>query len=259
MIKLFYKLLCSSFKSKMQYRASFLIMTFSHFIGTFVEFIGIWVLFDRFKVVKGWTLPELMLTYGIVNAGFAIAESLARGFDLFGQIIKSGDFDRILLRPIGTLFQIATKEIAINKMGRLLQGATVLIVGAVKLNLSLFAIITIIFSVIGTSALFYGILIFQATITFWTTETLELMNVVTYGGVEAGQFPMSLYNNYFRLFFTLLIPLACVVYYPVAILLKHELFPLWLSIAFPLIGFLFLYMACHLWKIGVKHYHSTGS
>ena len=55
----------------------FLILAATHFIATFVDILGIWVLFDRFKMIQGWTLAELALIYGIMHMGFAAAEASA--------------------------------------------------------------------------------------------------------------------------------------------------------------------------------------
>ena len=43
---------------------------------------------------------------------------------------------------------------------------------------------------------------------------MEIVNTVTYGGVETAQYPLAIYREWFRRFFTYVIPLACVSYYP---------------------------------------------
>ena len=48
----------------------------------------------------------------------------------------------------------------------------------------------------------------QATLAFWTTETLEIVNTVSYGGVETAQYPLSIYRPWFRHFFTFVVPLG---------------------------------------------------
>lgn len=260
-IRLYFKLVGISVRSQMQHRASFLMLAAAHFIATFAEIVGIWVLFDRFKMVQGWTLEELALVYGVVHMGFALAESLARGFDNFSGMVKNGDFDRVLLRPCGTLLQIAASEVQVMRVGRFLQGFIVLLWSCHMLQISLLSLSTfvILLAIIGTASLFYALFIIQATLAFWTTETLELMNILTYGGVECGQYPITVFNKGFRLFFTLIIPLACVTYYPIAVMLHHEHLPVWLGMLAPLAGIVFLIVACQGWKLGVRHYHSTGS
>src|SRR5207237_563619 len=114
-------------------------------------------------------------------------------------------------------------------------------------------------AILGTAAVFYGLFIAQATLTLWTTETLELMNITTYGGLEVGQYPMSIYKPVLRGFFTFIIPLACVAYYPIATTLNHEAIPLWIGSLAPLSGLIFLYLSIQLWKLGIRRYNSTGS
>lgn len=256
-----WQLLNVSFRSQMQYRASFWMLTISHFLTTFADIVGIWVLFDRFKMVQGWTLSELCLIYGIVNMGFSLAESFGRGFDLFSQMLKTGDFDRLLLRPISTLVQVAVSEVQLMRIGRFFQGLVVLLWGAGELHFSFFSwhALVILFAVIGTASLFYGLFVIQGAISFWTIETLEIMNITTYGGVQTGQYPISIYNKTFQAIFTFLIPLACVAYYPIAVLLRKTTIPFWLGTSAPIFGLLFLFLACQLWRLGVRHYRSSGS
>jgi ABC-2 type transport system permease protein len=245
----------------MQYSASFLMLIIAHFFGTFIEILGIWVLFDRFQMVQGWTLYEVGLIYGIIHMGFAVAEAFARGFDQFDRMVKHGDFDRLLLRPISSLLQVAVSGVQLLKMGGFLQGLIVLIWSAYQLSFSLlsFHAGVILFSIIGTACLFYGLFVIQAVIAFWTIETLEVMNITTYGGVHTGQYPITIYPRSFRLIFTLMIPLACVGYYPIATLLRHETIPFVLGMIAPLTGVAFLFLTCQLWHFGVRHYQSSGN
>ncbi len=260
-IGLYFKLLLVSMRSQMQHKASFLMLTAAMFLVTFIDILGIWVLFDRFKLLRGWTLEELAIIYGVVHIGFALSEASARGFDKFDRLVKSGDFDRVLLRPQGTLFQIAASEIQLMRFGRLLQGLLVLLWGAATLQIPFFSLdaLIIILSIAGTACIFYALFVLQATFAFWTTESLELMNIATYGGVEAGQYPISVYSQGFRYFFTFVIPLACVSYYPIAAVLHRESLPFWIGFASPLAGVAFLYAACQAWRVGVRRYHSTGN
>lgn len=257
----FLRLISVSLRSQLQYPASFFMMTLAFFLGTFIDIVGIWVLFDRFQMVKGWTLYEVGLTYSIVHMGFGIAEIFARGFDHFDLMIKHGTFDRLLLRPLHPLIQVATSEVHLIKIGRFIQGLLVLIWSASHLGFSLISLhmAVIGLSVFGAAALFYGLLIIQATLSFWTTETLEIMNITTYGGVQTSQYPLSIYPRSFRWIFTVIIPLSCVAYFPIAILLRHSSVPIALGFIAPFGGIAFLVVAGYLWRLGMRYYCSTGS
>jgi ABC-2 type transport system permease protein len=249
----------------MQYRASFIMMAAGHFLVTGIEIAGVWVLFSRFSNLNGWTLPEVALLYGMVHCAFALAESIGRGFDILPSLVRAGSFDYIMLRPRNTAFQVAALELQLMRIGRFSQGLLVLIWAIHTLNISLSPahVFLVIFAITGGACLFYGLFVIQATISFWTVETLELMNTVTYGGIEAAQFPLSIYQPWFKSFFTFIIPLACISYFPAQALLGKSdsgtLSKAWLYWSAPGIGVLFLILALTIWNAGINHYHSTGS
>ena len=253
-----------SIRAQMQYRASFWLMAFSQFAATGIEFLGLWALFARFGSLRGWSLPEVAFFYGVVNVAFALADALARGFDVFPNLVKSGDFDRLLLRPRPTAFQVAAQELTLMRAGRLAQGVAVLAwaLEALRLSWSLPKTLLLVGTVLGGTALFCGLFVLQATMAFWTVETLEIMNTVTYGGTETGQYPLTIYRPWFRRFFTFVVPLAFLNYVPARALLDRPGLPdlpLWLPWLAPGVGFLFLFLTLQLWKVGVRHYTSTGS
>ncbi|MEC4814897.1 MAG: ABC-2 family transporter protein [Scytonema sp. PMC 1069.18] len=253
-----------SFKSQMQYKVSFLLQVIGQLLGTAIEFLGIWALFSRFNSIGTWSLSEVALFYGMVNISFACADALGRGFDSFGKIIRNGDFDRLLLRPRSTVLQLLGTELTLKRIGRLSQGFVVMGWSLSTLHIPLtFKVLWLLSSsFLGCVALFVGIVIVQATLTFWTVETLEIMNILTYGGVETAQYPLSIYSKWFQRFFTFLIPLACVSYFPlVAVLEKEDVFsvPLWFCYVCPIAGILFLIVALRFWKLGERYYCSTGS
>jgi len=248
----------------MQYRTSFIMQTVSHFLVTGVEFIAIWALFSRFGSLKGWILAEVALFYSLISIAFSINDSITRGFDVIGNLIKRGEFDRVLLRPRSTVLQLMGYEFTMKRIGRFSQGVIILIwaLRTLQIQWTLGKALLMFGSVAGASCLFMGLLIIQSTIAFWTIESLEIMNSLTYGGVYTAQYPMTIYLPWFRKFFTFVVPLACVNYFPVlAIIEKEDSLgsPVWLQHITPLAGVLFLAAGLLFWRIGMRHYSSTGS
>src|SRR5437763_10338853 len=95
-LSLYVRLMSVCLRSKMQYRASFVLLSAGQFFSLALEFIAIWALFARFGSLKGWKIEEIALFYGVTHGSFAIAEIMGRGFDTFSDMVKSGDFDRFL-------------------------------------------------------------------------------------------------------------------------------------------------------------------
>lgn len=264
-LALFARLALSSLAGQARYPASALMLTLGQFLATGIEVVAVWALFHRFGEVQGWKIGEVALCYGLVNCMFALADALGRGFDVLGTtLLRTGEFDRLLLRPRPLALQLMGYDVRISRLGRLLQGLMVLAFATVQGGIAWTPAATAIalFALAGGVALFLGILVLQGTLSFWTIESLEIANVFTYGGVEAAQYPIALYAAWFRRILTFAVPLACVAYYPaLAILGKPDPLgaPAWTGLVSPLAGFAFLAIAFGAWRIGVRHYASTGS
>ena len=264
-IRLYGRYVAVSLRAQMQYPGAFVATSIGAFVATVIDFVAVWALFVRFRQIDGWRFDEVALFYGVIGVSFAIADALTRGFDIFGpQFVKTGDFDRVLVRPRSTVLQLLGYELRANRIGRLAQGMLAWSVGAqlssIEWTWSVWG--TLMFAVAGGVALFSGILVLQATLAFWTVESLEIANTLTYGGVEAAQYPLDIYARWFRNFLTFVVPLGCVSYFPVVAVLGHAdrtgVAP-WLLRLTPALGFAFLAVALLVWRFGVRHYTSTGS
>jgi ABC-2 type transport system permease protein len=262
---LYGRMVSLSIRSHLQYRASFVLMAIGHFVTSVVEAVGLWALFDRFGMLGQWSLAQVAFLYGIVNVAFPVSEALARGFDIFGRdFVKTGNFDRVLLRPRSTVLQLAGHDFQLQRIGRLLQGLIVLgiAISMLEIDWSFGKVVLLLFTIVSGVVFFYALFIFQATLSFWATESLEIMNTLTYGGVETAQYPLAIYRPGFRRFFTFVVPLGCISYFPALAILGIEdplgTVPLvqWLS---PLAGYAFFGVALLAWRSGIRHYTSTGS
>ncbi len=262
---LFFQLLAASVRGQARYPVSALMLTLSQFLVTGIEVIAVWALFNRFGEVQGWRFGEVALFYGLVNIMFAVADALGRGFDTLGtEFLRTGAFDRLLLRPRPLALQLMGHDVRISRLGRLLQGALVVAFATAEAGIAWTPATTALalLAVAGGAALFLGILVLQGTLSFWTVESLEIANVLTYGGVEAGQYPLAIYERWFRWVLTFAVPLAAVAYYPALVVLgKADPLgaPAWVGWWSPLAGFVFLGLSFAAWRIGVRHYTSTGS
>ena len=263
-LRLYRHYLALSVRGQMQYRTSFVLQAFGQFFAVGIEFAGILALFHRFGTLRGWTLAEVSLLYGIVNIAFALAEAGGRGFDQFSGLVRSGEFDRLLLRPRSTALQVAGRELQLMRTGRMLLGAIALVYGARALGVvwTLPKLALLLAAIGGGACVFYGLFVLQATVCFWTVESLEIWNVVTYGGTETAQYPLTIYRPWFRRFFTYVVPLACMNYIPLSALTGRGNalgVPPLLQWTAPLIGVGFLLVALQIWRLGEGRYRSTGS
>ena len=247
------------FKSLLEYKSSFIIGFLSQFLVFFTYYFIIIALFDKFDNVKGFTLYEVLLTFAIIQFGYAFNEVFARGIDKFDRLIINGSFDLLLLRPQKILLQVLCSGINYRKLSRLLQAIIVLIIAIVNLNLdwNIYKIITLILMLISSIIIFLAIFLLMASYCFLTVQGLEVRNVFTDGGKNLAQYPIGIFNKYFVIIFTFIIPYAFVNYYPLLFILGR--LENKILIFSPLVVLLYLFISFKTFKWGMKKYTSTGS
>lgn len=258
-MKIYFKTIKMHLKSTLEYKKSFILTTFATFLLTFLLTISIFLLFDKFGNIQGWNFYEVAIIFGIIMFAFSSVEMFARGFDHFHNAVREGDFDRLLLKPAGLLSQVASYEFEPSKLGRMIQSLIVLIIAIcnIEVEWNLYRIFILIFMQLGAIVLFFSILIIKATVSFWTIDGLEFMNILSDGGKEVAQYPINIYEKWFARFFTFIIPFGLINYYPLLYLLGKSNC-IWFGIL-PIISMLFLVPTLLFWNVGVKHYTSTGS
>jgi ABC-type uncharacterized transport system, permease component len=154
---------------------------------------------------------------------------------------------------------VLASKIEFTRLGRFLEAAIILAYAIPTSGVcwTTVKVFTLLFMILGGTALFSGLFIIYASFCFFTIEGLEFMNIFTDGGREFGRYPLSVYGNKILRFFTYIVPLACVQYYPLKVLLGRS--TSMRDIFAPICGFAFLIPCYVFWRIGVRHYKSTGS
>lgn len=260
-MRLYVRYMAILLKSQMEYRTSFFLLSVGQFFVPFLVFVSIFLFFNRFPNIGGWSLYEVALCYSVIHIGFSLSECFARGFDSFSSTIVNGDFDRILVRPRNTVLQVLGSKFEFSRIGRLAQSIIVLIFSLKNIHVvwDITKVFTLIFMIISGIVIFAGIYMLGATLCFWTIEGLEVINIFTDGGREMSQYPLSIYKEWVRKFFTFVIPFGTVNYLPLMFILDRVHGDRFLYMMTPLMGILFIIPCVVMWNIGVRHYKSTGS
>ncbi len=258
-MKLVFKYMAMHFKSQIEYRSSFILNFFAQIIPTGLSAAMVFVLLDKFNFSDRFDVYEVMLAVSIVQFGFGFSECFWRGFDKFSNIIKYGSLDLMLIKPRSIYIQVFGSNIEFAKLSRWI-GALVLFVIAtthIEYHFTIISIILLI-GLLIFSALIYGALyIFSACLCFKTIEGLEVMNIFTDGSREFGQYPMDIFKKEVLIFFTYIIPIACVNYFPIKYILGQSDSILYLIS--PLFCFVLLTLAVLTFNKCMAHYTSSGS
>jgi len=263
---MYLRLIIIQVRSQLQYRASFFFDIFASAVTTFIWFLTLALIFEKFDSLGGWSLGEVAFLYGLVEMAFGTMDMLFSGFDPshFGEKVRLGTFDLLMLRPINLTVQVLGSQFLIRRIGRIFQGAVIfgIALSLLEINWTPTKLIYLPVVFIGMVCFFGGLFIIGATVTFWTIQPIEIINVFTYGGSEMMSYPMHIYTRWMRQFFTYIIPAIFLNYYPALFFLdsKDPLgFPVFARFLSPVVGLGALFVALQFWKVGVRNYQSTGT
>ena len=263
---LYWRLIGVQIRSQLQYRLAFFLDVLGTSLITILNFATLAFVFQRFGSIAGWNLGEVAFLYGMVEAAFGVMDMLFSGFDPqnFGRQVRLGRMDQLLLRPLDITLQVFGSEFIMRRLGRIAQGLLVLGVAIAMLDIQ-WTITKLLYMpvvIVSLVCFFGGLFIIGATITFWTYESIEVVNIFTYGGSEMMSYPMNIYQNWLRQFFTYIIPAIFLIYYPALYFLdKPDPFPMpgFARFLSPVVGLGILCAALLFWNYGLRHYQSTGT
>lgn len=255
-MKLYFHSLALHVKSRMAYRGSFFLECVGHALIGLNLFLGVLFLTDRFGTVGGYTVRECALCCGTVLTAATLAECFGRGFDIFNHVLSSAQFDRLLVRPRSLMAQVLCGDLRLNSLPRLAEGAALIVWGSGAVDWTAGRAAVLFLMVLCGAALFFGIFLIYAALCFFTLEGLEVMNIFTDGAREYGKYPFGVYGRGVLWLLTILVPLALCQHWPFQYLLGRG--PWWYGLL-PLLALLFLIPSYFLWRLGVRHYRSTGS
>ncbi|MEU9886177.1 ABC-2 family transporter protein [Sphaerisporangium sp. NPDC051017] len=245
-----------------QYPASMIMITAGSFVVTGLDLAAIAVIFVHTGSLGGFTLPEVMFLYGTAGVSFALADMLFGNVDKLGQHVRAGTFDTMLIRPVSPFVQMAVDRFAFQRVGRVLQAATVLAIALAQLHVPWQRAWMIPLMVLCGIVLFTALWTFGGALQFLLTEAPEIANAFTYGGGQLTQYPLSVYGGELVRAVTFIVPLAFVNWQPGLYVLDRPDplgLPYWLRFAGPVAALTLACAAAWAWRAGLRRYRSTGS
>lgn len=258
-MKVYLNFIALNLKSQMQYKMSFFLTTLGQFITAFTSFFGLYFIFSRVSAIDDFTYEQVLLCFAVMMTAFSLGEMFGGGLAVFPRMLGNGEFDRALVRPRNTILQVLIPNMDFTRLGLFVQALMVLcyaipISGIVWTGKKILTLCLMIFC---GGALFFGLFLFKAACSFFTVQSLDFMNIFTYGARQFGKYPFSVYGNGVLKFFTFVIPLALFQYYPLLYLLDREQNMLFMLL--PIVSLIFLIPSYIFFRFGLSRYKSTGS
>jgi ABC-2 type transport system permease protein len=205
----------------MQYRADFVVRGFVALLSLALTLVPVLIVFGVRPTIAGWSFPEAMVVVGWFTLLRAVLEgAVSPSLTAVVEHVRHGTLDFVLLKPADAQFLVSTAKFepfhvfdvvgalvifayAFGKLGRWPSPAH-LLVGLVFLALAI--------------AILYSIWILVVSASFWVVKVDNLSYL--FGSLlDAGRWPISVFQGALRFVFTFVFPLAVMTTYPAMALL----------------------------------------
>ncbi len=247
-------------KILMEYRVNFVIGAVSTVIMQAAGLLTIWVIMAQIPDLAGWTLPEILLIYGLITLSKSINHMFADNLWTIGRdYIRTGTFDRFMVRPVDPLFHLLADRFCHDGIGNFLVGLVLVLISAARLNITWtpWLVLFMMVMVLSGGFIFIALNLMTSVSGFWLMDSVPVTRVV-FEMHEFAKYPLTIYPRFIGVLLTAIIPYGFASFYPASYLLGREQSPglVWGA---PLVAAVLMMIALGVWRFGMRHYSSTGT
>ncbi len=257
---LYWLFLKNRIKILMEYRMNFLIGATSTIMIQGAGLLTVWVIMSQIPDLNGWTLPQVLLIYGLITLSKSINHMFADNLWTLGRdYVRTGQFDRFMVRPVDPLFHLLADRFCHDGIGNFLVGGALVAIAAARLGIVWTPGVIVYFAVMVLSGgvIFIALNLMTCVSAFWIMDSVPVTRVV-FEMHEFAKYPLSIYPRAIGLLLTWAIPFGFASYFPATRLMGLET-PLWQAYGAPLVAAVLLAVALAVWRFGLRHYGSTGT
>jgi len=247
-------------KVRVSYRGDFFISLATSFAATLFALAFVVVLFQKVPQLAGWRFEEVLFLYGFSLLPYGLFNLLSLNlYDFGNDYIIEGKFDRVLLRPVSSLFQVLFQSFRIEALQEVATGLYCMGWAAHRLHLAWTPgrVALLLFFAVCAAVIYLSVFLILTTVSFWFEDRIGIHPPV-WNAIAFGRYPLSIYSGAVQFFLCWVIPFGLASFYPSARLLGRTVAPEYTAFV-PVVAAAFLTLAIALWNFGSRHYASTGS
>lgn len=247
-------------KARVAYKGDFIITIANSFLATAASFGFVLIIFSRIPNLKGWSFYEVMFIYSFSLLPLGLFNIVSLNLYQFGEVyVIEGKFDRVLLRPLSSLFQIVFEAFRLEAIQEVLTGIALLWYCARKLNVQWTALNLSLMVVMALSAavIYLSIFLILTAISFWMEDRIGITPPV-FNMIGFGRYPLTIYNGAIQFFLSWIVPFAFASFYPATGFLGRAEYRAYFSLV-PVVATALFTLSIFVWNRGVRRYSSTGS
>ena len=258
-LKIYFKIISQDIKSKMSYRADFIISTLGMILTNVAGFISFWIMFQNFSSINGWSYYEMLFLYGFSLVAITPVQCILDNNWSLRMNVYNGDFIKYCFRPINMFFYYESEVFDVKGLGQLAFGIGTIIYawGKVGIGVSFLSVFKLVIYLTSASLFMMAMQNAAAATCFWIDNSFYVLDFA-HKLKDYAKYPITIFNPVFKFVFTFIMPIAFIAYYPSLVILRPDEVPLlsWIS---PLLGIAFFYVSYRIWMRGAMKYNGTGS
>ncbi len=246
-------------KTRMTYRADFIIEVLTNLAFQLMNLLFIIVVFQHTSFLGGWSREEIIFIYGYFMLPYGVFMTFFNLWDFTERYIVKGEMDRILTRPAYNLVQLMLENMNPSSLFGSLTGMLIMGYAWLQLDVTLqwYDPFVLLLFVAGSVMVYGGIYISITALSFFSDAPTGI-HALMWNIQNYGRYPVNIYNKVIRFVLTWILPFAFVGIYPSAFFLDKEVTTLF-SFLTPVVGLAFLTMGILIWNFGVRKYRGAGS
>lgn len=254
-LKLFWLFKQNAYKIITQGRLGVIFFAVGKIIRFIMMFLFIMFIYSRIKILKGYTFQQVALFYLVYNLIDTLSQLLFREVYRFRSLVTSGGFDGVLLKPYHPFLRILIGGIDILDVLLLIPYVILFLFFAFQIRATISHIIISFLLFLNGMWIATSFHIIVLALGILTTEVDH--TIMIYRDISSlGRFPMTIYKEPIRSFFTFIIPIGIMMSFPAQAL--FSLFqPVHIVLAFS-VSFCLCIAAMSLWKHALTQYQSWG-
>jgi ABC-2 type transport system permease protein len=247
-------------KVQLSYRGDFLISIATSFAATIFSLWFVVVLFSKIPRLAGWRFEEVLFLYGFAMIPYGLFNILSLNIYEFGNTyIIEGQFDRILLRPISSLFQVLFEAFRLESLQEVIAGffAIAWAVRRLRIPWNGADLALLLFWSLCGAVIYVSFFLLLSTLSFWFEDRIGV-HPPAWNLIAFGRYPLTLYSQWIRFVLSWVVPFGFATFYPSVRLLGRSEFRSYAPLI-PLVAACCFAIMMTAWRMGTRRYSSTGS
>lgn len=260
LVRFYFRLQLMQLRTAIEYNTDFWIGIAGSALMHVSGLVFISALFSQIPEVEGWTVWEIALMYALALIARGFVEMACDGPWALRMLVNTGQFDRLLVRPLPASLQVATQITSIHGVGQMGLGIVVFVMASDRAGVewsagkALYLLVAFLSSAVMLSAINFLV----NMIAFWEPSANSAIPTFLATMIDFAKFPLDIYNLLIRGLITVVIPYAFITYFPALVLLEKDSSLRWLGYLTPVAAAIVVAVTALLWRIGINRYQGVG-